>query len=128
MKFSALALTTLILPFLASASPIPDDVTAANPLIEARDIFCTLGERVHSKVGCYAGPKATGGRFIRWIEPQGPRFGVNCYKTGETVAGGSNRWDYIPGWGCTYSRVPDCPFHTVFALQDTSYEAVAHKT
>ena len=105
MKFVPLALT-LLLPFLTSTSPIanPDDVTAANPLLVARDVYCTLGETVHSHVGCYEGPKATGGKFIQWIEPQGPRFGVKCYKIGETVAGGKNRWDYIPGWGCYVSQ------------------------
>ena len=105
MKFTPLALA-LLLPFLASTSPIatPDDISAANPILAARGIYCTLGEKVHSHVGCYAGPKATGGKFIRWIEPQGPRFGVKCYKIGETVAGGKNRWDYIPGWGCYVSQ------------------------
>ena len=96
----------LLLPFLTTASPLanPSDISAANPILAARDVFCTLGESVHSHVGCYVGPKATGGKFVRWIEPQGPRFGVKCYKTGETVAGGKNRWDYIPGWGCYVSQ------------------------
>lgn len=93
------------LPFAVQASPITEaeGKSAANPILEARDVYCTLGEQVHSHVGCYYGPRATDGGFRTWIEPN-MRFGVNCWTRGEAVGPqGNTRWDWIPGWGCYVS-------------------------